>query len=142
MFGFLEKGPYVNEHRLADVMALLQVLALQEHVERSESGISGKLGKPKSSESWLSVASEHPEFFRANQDTKFSMSLVFREVQPPKNGVRRVEPEQVGMLLNSAIELHDRQMNRYDRWTYLVPIWVALIAGLSSLIGILLKPSG
>jgi hypothetical protein len=45
---------------------------------------------------------------------------------------RRREPltaDFVGDLLRSAVEIHDRQVRRSERWTYLVPIWVALIAG-------------
>jgi hypothetical protein len=92
---------YLNPNRLADVLALIQVLALDEHVHRSEDGLQSELqGQPKSGRSWTEIARSHPEFFR-------------------------VRPQ--------------GDHKRSERWTYLVPIWVALITGLFVLGAVALK---
>ena len=135
------KGPYLKEGRLADVMALVQVLALDVNVERSEKGIKNVLQiVPVSADAWTTVAKEHPEFFRTRPDKQFALSLISRRVLPENaEGYRRLSPEFVGQLLNTAVEIHDRQVRRDDRWTYLIPIWVALIVVGVPLIGVGLK---
>ena len=62
------KGAYTKPGRLLDVLALIQVLALDKHIHRSEDAIAARelMGSPSSSESWTSLAKEHPEFFRVN----------------------------------------------------------------------------
>jgi hypothetical protein len=46
-----------------------------------------------------------------------------------KPGRKPLPPDFVGHLLSAAVDIHDRQVRRSERWTYLVPIWVALITG-------------
>lgn len=48
--------------------------------------------------------------------------------------VRQLPSEFVGQLIEAAINLHDRQLRRSERWTYLVPIWVALIAAIGGIV--------
>jgi hypothetical protein len=84
----------------------------------------------------------HPEFFRvAAPGREHAVSLVARHVTPrAENGEREpMASEFVGQLLKTAIDLHDRQVRRDERWTYLVPIWVALIVGISSVGTIVVK---
>jgi hypothetical protein len=59
----------------------------------------------------------------------------------PKNeaGTRVLPPEFAGRLLDAAIDLHDRQVKLAERWIYLIPIWVACLAGIFSLLAVLLK---
>jgi hypothetical protein len=117
-------------------MALIQVLALDKYSHRSEEGLQSELqGTPLSTKTWTLVAEAHPEFFRVKSDSKHSTSLVARHVSPD----RTLSAEFTGTLINAAVEIHDRQVRRSERWTYLVPIWVALIAGVLSLIGFVLK---
>jgi hypothetical protein len=48
---------YSDPNRLADVMALIQVLALDEHAHRSEDGLQKELqGLPRSVKTWKEVA--------------------------------------------------------------------------------------
>jgi hypothetical protein len=52
---------YARPERLADVMALIQVLALARYSHRSESGIRTDLqGPPRSAASWEGLAKDHP----------------------------------------------------------------------------------
>ena len=132
---------YLNPGRLTDVLALIQVLAFDKYAHRSENGVQDELqGKPQSAETWTEVAQAHPEFFRVRTDETLGVSLVARHVLPPKeDGNRALPPEFVGRLLTAAIDLHDRQVKLAERWIYLVPLWVAFIVGLFSLVAIWLK---
>jgi hypothetical protein len=132
---------YLNPSRLADVLGLIQVLALAEHVHRSEEGLESELqGRPKSADSWTDVARVHPEFFRVRPEGDHTVSLIARHVLPKNGqGSRQLPSEFTGQLIATAVDLHDRQLKRSERWTYLVPIWVALITGIFVLAGIALK---
>ena len=128
--------PYTKPGRLADVMALIQVLSRDVRAHRSEDGLSGGLqGNPQSASTWTDVASQHPEFFRLRSEGTNRLSLISRHVLPPDAGGVRpsLEPDLMGRLLATAIELHDRQVARAQRWQayvpIVVPILVAIIAG-------------
>ncbi len=136
-----DQKSYASPERLADVMSLIQVLALDKNVDRSEKGMVEALnGPPRSLKTWYEVARMHPEFFRANEKSKFGIVLVARHVLPKnEEGLRRFDPNFVGTLLQTAIDMHDRQVRRTEKWVYLVPIWVALVAGIAALIIELIK---
>ena len=126
-----KNNKYLKEGRLEDVLALIQVLALDKDSHRSEEGLKSELpARPSSSESWLQLAKEHQEFFRVVEGKKHPVSLVIRHVSEEAGEKRPpLSPEHTQALLNSAIELHDRQIRRSQRWTVLIPIWVAVIGG-------------
>jgi len=136
------KHPYVESGRLADVMALIQVLALDKHAHRSESGLNDELqGNPKSADSWIDVADKHPEFFRVRGSGNHRISLVARHVQLRDQDDNRtpLSADFVGKLLQTAIELHDRELERKNHWKAYIPIIVAVTAGIFTFIGIFLK---
>lgn len=116
-------------------MALIQVLALDHMALRTESGIVERLqGKPASAVSWAEVAREHPEFFRVATEEKYEISLVSRYLKKDENDKRPLLSEDfTRSLLETAIDIHDRQIKRSERWTYLIPIWVALIGTVGAL---------
>ena len=121
---------YATPERLSDVMALIQVLALDKHAHRSESGLQKELQVlPQSVPTWTEVAKGHPEFFRVQTGGDHPISLVARHVLPrqPESGAAYISADFVAGLLKAAIDIHDRQVRRCERWTYLIPIWVALI---------------
>jgi len=130
------KDKYLKGGRLEEVLAMLQVLALDKRSHRSESRFKAVLSdKPKSSSSWLDLAKEHPEFFRVADEKKFPISLVTRHVSIHEENDRPpLSPEHTQALLSTAIELHDREIKRNQRWTVLIPIWVAVIGGIVILI--------
>lgn len=133
---------YLAEGRLADVIALIQVLALDPHTHRTEDGLLRDLSEgPKSAASWTDVGKSHPEFFRVRVKPGEStlVSLVSRHVIPEIGGVRVLPPDFAGQLIEAAINLHDRQVRRDERWTYLVPIWVSLLGGIFALIVVYTK---
>jgi hypothetical protein len=133
---------YLQRHRLSDVIALIQVLALDEHTHRSPDGLKSELqGSPKSGGSWELVAKEHPEFFRFNEQRHKekageanSISLVSRHVlRKDEQGFRELPLDLTKKLIETAIELHDKEQERSGRWKVWLPLGIALITVLSSL---------
>ena len=138
------KNSYLKTNRLADVLALIQVLAMDEHAHRSESGLTDELqGKPKSGNNinWEDIANDHPEFFRVKSSGEHKVSLVSRHVLPKKNGVRELPIEFTHKLLETAIQLHDKQVQRSERWKYWIPIYAVLITGFVTIFVAFYKPT-
>ena len=133
---------YATPERLSDVMALIQVLALDKDTHRSESGLKDELQvRPRSAPTWTEVAQGHPEFFRVQTGGAYPISLVARHVLPrqPESEAGHISADFVAALLGAAINIHDRQVRRCERWTYLIPIWVALIGAVAALAASLLR---
>src|SRR5262249_10958857 len=138
--GKRRSSSYLKEGRVADVLALIQVLALHEHAYRSEEGVTSELqGPPKSGENWSEIAKRHPEFFRVNPAKQHSVSLVARHTTPEQNTRPPLSADYTSKLMNLAVELHDRELRRAERWHIWVPIIVAATAGAFTLFGIWLK---
>jgi len=135
------KLPYTKPDRLADVMAMIQVLALHPYRHRSNSGLTDDLqGQPRSGPTWRDVAQEHPEFFRVSEDEKLGISLLARHVLPKDDNDKRELPSGfISLLLQTAINLHDRELSRLQNLRAYIPIIVAITAGVFTLFGIYLK---
>lgn len=136
------KSPsYLTKGRLADVLALIQVLALDEHAHRSEDGLKSELqGAPRSADNWSGIAEQHPEFFRVAPSGENRVSLVARHVSAPALEKRPpLAPDYTSKLLQLAVELHDREVRRSQHWHIWVPLIVALTAGAFTLFGIWIK---
>jgi len=135
------KLPYTNPNRLSDVMALIQVLALHKYRHRSDEGLTDEMqGPPRSVSTWKEVAQQHPEFFRVNDAERLGVSLVARHVLPKdENGNRELPSDFVGILLQTAVNLHDRQLDRAYHWKIYIPIVVVITAGIFTIFGILLR---
>jgi hypothetical protein len=129
------KKRYCIPNRLADVFALIQVLAFDGKAKRSVNGIESELqGKPKSAVSWKDVVLEHPEFFRFNKkeyaavgDDGNVICLIVRHV---KNEV--LTSDMTTKFFETAIKLHDKEQERADSWKSWLPLLVAIITVLSS----------
>lgn len=130
---------YSKPDRLADVLALIQVLALDRYAHRSESGLQEELQGPprRSSDTWSTVALEHPEFFRVEKDKELPISLVARHVALMEGGERReIDANFIGKLLEAAIHLHDREESRRSTWRSAWPSLLGvLVGGLITVIG-------
>jgi len=140
-------GSYCKQGRLADVLTLIQVLAYCPTSRRTEEGLHLTLASvPQTATSWLLLAAEHPEFFRVRSNVeKPIVSLVSRFVQQPEIATSGEEhhpplsPEISNNLMGLAVELHDRELRRSERWQVYMPLVVALTAGLFTVFGIILK---
>lgn len=129
---------YLQPGRLADVLALIQVLAYDHHSSRSESGLDDELQrKPFVGSSWMALAKQHPEFFRVrgNPSQEPRVALLARYVldqQPLPSGEEKRPPLDASIankLMELAIQLHDKQLERKNRWRMLVlPLVVAVIS--------------
>lgn len=122
---------YKNPDRLADVLALIQVLALHAYRHRTEQGLTDALrDKPTSATSWVELAKEHPEFFRVDEKAKFSLSLIATHVLPKDDeGNRKLPDSFVTTLLQSAITLNNVELERRSwKWKVGVPL-ISLIIG-------------
>ena len=137
------KHPYLIEGRLSDILALIQVLALDEHTHRSEDGLAKELrGKPRSATTWGELAADHPEFFRFNPATNrdHPVSPIARHVvQKDGTGNRPFPIEYTSKLLDLAVELHDREVKRAQVWHIWLPVLAAVIVGLLTLLGVWAK---
>lgn len=125
-------APYTKSGRLSDILALIQVLALDKYAHRSEAGVTDELQRmPSSSSSWVTLAREHPEFFRVRTKGEHVLSLVARHVTPENaSEIRELNPELVQKLLGTAIDLHDRQIQAKEWWKSWIPLIAALLAAL------------
>lgn len=135
------KAPYLAKGRLADVLALIQVLALDESSHRSENGLATELqGPPRSAESWSSLAQLHPEFFRVRPTGENRVSLIIRHVSPRDQGARPpLSPDYTSKLLALAVDLHDREFKRAQAWHIWVPVIATLLGGALALFGVSLR---
>ncbi|MDF2181229.1 hypothetical protein [Neptuniibacter sp. CAU 1671] len=122
-------------------MALIQVLSLSKNSHRSEEGLVEELqGAPKSATSWIAIAKEHPEFFRVRGTGKHRVSMIARHVLKDDENIReKLSPDFIGKLLETAIELHDRQLSRDQNWKTYIPIIVSITAGTFTIFGIFLN---
>jgi hypothetical protein len=132
---------YALADRLADVLALIQVLSIGESTHRKEEGLRRELqGPPRSAGLWSDVARQHAEFFRVRMDEVATVSLLARHGIPKAaDGTRELPEGLVATLLSLAVEMHDREMRRRESWTYRVPLWAAVIGGVSVLFAALAK---
>lgn len=126
--------PYLIENRLSDVLALIQVLSLDKHGHRSEKGLERELqGNPKSANNWTVIAQAHPEFFRVDTSKEHNISLVARHViEANEKGEKELSSDLIKTLIQIAIEIHDRQKEKSDRWKVWLPLLVALVTVVSS----------
>lgn len=128
------KYSYLQENRLADIIRLIAVLGKQsKHSFRTNEGITTELnGIPKSAEAWTNIAEEHPEFFKFNKD-KTSIVLLLRYLNSEdENGdsYRALDIDQTQKLIDQAISLHDKQIARYQRNNFIIPLIAAVITAL------------
>ena len=145
---------YLQEGRLSDVLALIQVLAFDRDTYRSEPGLKEEFQRePVTGANWMSLAREHPEFFRVrnNPEKEPRAALLARYVLPrekQEDGDEKrppLDPVLVNKLLELAVDLHDKQSERATRWKSVVlPMAVAVVAAgasvASAIIG-LAKPA-
>lgn len=121
---------YRKDGRLNDVLAMIQVLCLGENIYRSTDGLLKELeGPPQSAPSWLEIAEQHREFFRVSRHKKYPISLVVRHITADSDGKGPwLAADYTEKLLGLAVELHDREERRAQRWQIYVPVIAAFIA--------------
>lgn len=155
----LPVSPYLIDHRLADILAAIPVLATYKWATRTPERWTESLGKPLSAQSWLQIFQQHPEFFRVNDegeitsrwrhgyDRNISVSQgrelsadelrTLTEDQKTDDLTRRpLDATQVEALLKTAIELHARGVAHAQEKRWLTPLLFAL---LGTVVGVVLQ---
>lgn len=135
--GLFSNYSYLKQDRLSDVLRLISVLAIEERWSfRKSDGLDGTLnGKPKSAKDWFEIAKEHPEFFKFNAEGNAIVLLLRFLNRETENGQEKYSPltiDQAQKLIDQAILLHDKQIVRFQRNSFLVPILTAIITALST----------
>lgn len=143
--GLSSSSKYEIRNRLQDILAAIQVMGASVWDARPiEHWLRYLGGKPQSAPSWKELFDEHPEFFHCleHRDEKEYYQLRFRSAYERSQTIKRddgtscdvrpeLEPEQIGMLMKTAIDIHQREAARIDRnmrWLQIfVPILLALI---------------
>ena len=124
---------YLRAGRLEDVLFLIQYLGLGKNysLER-DSRPDGVAPRSSSNGLWVTVARDHPEFFRVTDKdaTVLAMRYYLRDASgnPPPLSV-----EVVQQLVENAVALQDRQAKRSEVWK----VWGTFIAAVvAALVGI------
>lgn len=151
------KNKYLEENRLADVIAAITALSTYKFYkldfEKWSHRIAGVSEDPKH---WETVFREHPEFFRINSgDGK--ASLVWRRQYPRTYDVdkgedikllptqkytdgdrfsrRPLNPSEITALISVAVSMHDRALEQRKAKKWWIPIATAVLALLGAIIG-------
>ena len=143
----LSTSLYLKPGRLSDVLALVQVLAYGELTKQTDAGLTNQLRRgPLTADTWINVGRQHPELFRvleaeahgSGQETVALISRLFQPALPasPSNVPPKstpLTPDVTGKLIELAVELYDREVQRRDRWkSVMVPMIVAVIAAVAA----------
>jgi hypothetical protein len=151
----MSNSPYLKPNRLADVIAAIQFMAMNERSSQSckqwAEAISGdELKEPY----WRVIFQDHTELFRKSPDDPDHYALIWRRALPrryfrpegkmlsqvefdalPANqkklASRPPVPEaQIKTLVDIAITLHSRQTDQHRDWRWWVPIVISFIGSL------------
>lgn len=124
---------YLQLHRLVDILAAIQTMSLHDKYRHTTEGWADLIsGNKEMAAHWKQVFDEHPEFFRKSATYAGQYGLVWRRALKERGPV----PEnQIKTLLDTAIELHQREIDAFRDWRW----WVApVLAVFSSFIGAVL----
>lgn len=119
---------------MEDVIALIQVLGLDEHTHRGEKALQAALGdRPASAESWCGVAERHPEFFRVYPGRSGpSAALIARHLTGSGEDGPVLKPEYIHGLVEAAIRIHQGQLQRKQ---ILRATWAVVLFGVLPSLG-------
>jgi hypothetical protein len=133
------KGPYLDDHRLQDVLAALQFFANSADYDLTITEFREKIGfDPRSAGDWGAVLSEHPEFFRQSQHHG-DYSLVLRRAKRKSTTRERPElhPAELSMLIKTAIHLQKHQLEMFREGKRL-PILLTALGSVAGFAGAVL----
>ena len=128
------RGSYTEPGQLSDVLALVQILAFAPQPSRTVVQLADALRGPPSSgqRTWGEVAELHPEFFRVWGKNLDQVALASRYVAEGGPGQGEFPADFAQHLMRTAIEIHDREARRRDRWALYLPLVIAVVGALGS----------
>jgi hypothetical protein len=126
---------YTAKGRLQDVLALIQILGLDPKPRQTEKEPMEALQcAPRSKlPRWSDVVAEHPEFFRVAGKDRNSVSLAARHAAGNSEAERILSTDFIQRLMQTAIDIHDREAKRAEKWTLYLPLVIAIIGALGSI---------
>lgn len=150
----MKDSPYLkHDDRLAHVISALQVMAIYKFYKLDfESWAERISGDKQEANKWESIFTEHPEFFRLDQQRQ-SASLVWRRSYPKsfnvdtyceltkdeyhhlspenKNRISRkpLKESEITSLITSAINLHSRALQHKQDRRWWIPLVIGFILG-------------
>jgi hypothetical protein len=125
----LNKRRYTLPDRLSDVIRLITVLSIDKYAFRKIDSLKDALrGEPLSLKTWEEIAYAHPEFFRPNGAEDY-IALLIRSYRPENHENQRdpLSIPETQKLIDVAISLHEKEIDRIQRNSHMVPIIVAFI---------------
>ena len=136
----MTRDAYLRPNRLEDVIFLIQYLGMGEHYAMEKAGGPPEEVGPRSASDgqWVSIAREHPEFFRVTDAE--SVTLAQRYYR--RNGQGKPPPLQVGevqQLIQNAISLQERQAKRSEVWKTWATFIAAVVAAVSGIVQLFLR---
>ena len=85
----MTKNPYLMPGRLSDVIAAITALGTYRYYKLSFDACAERIAnRPDEAEHWGRIFTEHPEFFRVNEEGK-TASLVWRRQHPKRFDAKR-----------------------------------------------------
>jgi hypothetical protein len=135
---FRDSG-YTTIGRLQEVLALIQLSGYGTEPGYTPRMICDTLkdvdgdGKPTEERMrhWEQVARARPEFFRVSGKSAV-ITLFARFVSGSDAASRNLATDVVRLLMETAVDIHDREARRGERWTLYVPLLIAVIGVLGS----------
>ncbi len=150
------KSPYLaDDGRLADVIAAIQTLGTYPFYKTEIAKWAERIsGSAKDGEHWQRVFQEHPEFFRISPTDETRASLVLRRQRRKRYDTKHEEvltyeqfsslseeerkkisrepltADQIAALINVAIDMHDRAIERQNARRWLIAPLLAFCGGL------------
>jgi len=132
----LNRRRYTLPDRLSDVIRLITVLSIDKYAFRTIANLNDALrGKPSSLKTWEEVAYAHPEFFRPNKQEN-CVALLIRSYRTENQNNERdpLSIPETQKLIDVAISLHEKEIERIQRNSYMIPIIVAFISLLAVIV--------
>lgn len=140
-----KKEKYQIPHRLDEVIALIQVLAIDKRTHRSEDGLWVAFQRePLSAKDWTTICTEHPEFFRVSkgEGVEVPVSILANHTFPKEENRIIVDAEYIKMLISVAIDLHDKVQQRTNRRvSFLTALTAALVVAIATITVAVFKPN-
>jgi hypothetical protein len=158
----MSHSPYLKSNRLADVIAAIQFMAMNERSSLSCNDWAKNIsGGQHDASYWRTIFEDHTEFFRKSPDDPDHYALIWRRALPrryyrherrmlaqaefdalsadQRKWVSRppVPEAQIKTLVDIAITLHARQDEQHRDWRWWVPIVASFVGSLvGAIIGI------
>lgn len=153
----MTSNQYLKSGRLSDVIAAITTLGTYKFYKLEADGWADRIsGRQKSSEHWISVFREHPEFFRQAAE-KEKYSLVWRRQFPRNFDVdeeaevsadhqfaglpydrisrRPLAPSELTALIGVAVNLHQAALDQAIHRRWWLPLAVVVLSFIGSLAG-------